>query len=97
MTPAALDSMQVLEPGAGPAVAFYGRWLPAFGADVIKVEPPGVTGLNYMPRRPKPRELIASPPSASYTGKVITHLPRPAVGGEASDVGCLLYSGPQGP
>ena len=40
MSARALDGIRVLELGESVGVAFCGRWLAAFGADVVKVEPP---------------------------------------------------------
>jgi crotonobetainyl-CoA:carnitine CoA-transferase CaiB-like acyl-CoA transferase len=37
----ALEGLRVVEVGAGVAPAFAGRWLAAFGATLLKVEPPG--------------------------------------------------------
>lgn len=43
-----LDQIRVVELGPGPAVAFAGKLFADFGADVIKVEPPGGDSLRRL-------------------------------------------------
>ncbi len=48
--PDALSHLRIVEFGGDAAVAMCGRWLAAFGAEVIKVEPPGGdSGRSYNP------------------------------------------------
>src|SRR5579884_2424069 len=66
----ALGGLRVIELGAGVAPAFAGRWLAAFGATVVKVEPPDG---GWMRRYSPTGELFAGEtgPLAAYldTGK----------------------------
>lgn len=52
--PGALDGLVAVELGDGVAPAFCGKWLAAFGAEVIKVEPPaGDWTRHYTPYEPE--------------------------------------------